>query len=340
MGAPEGISNYQWFRFNLYFVLEHFMGTEGFEKRFGKNRKNLYSQIDEQLKGSNRGEVLPMPEAPPNVTLEEFKKTHIDNFLPAVFRGAALDWPCSKKWDFQYFKNNYADKEIIIVDNEGIIDKKNPQKFENTTFGKFVDELLAGSNKYLKFARIMDDDTSLKDDFDINWLRKFQQPGSFGENFLMFMGNTETMTPIHCGFGHTLFVQITGRKKWIFWKPNERIFFDPRSKRRNFNFTDADAYNLNDPAFPLFKYAKRYELILEPGDALWFPSQLWHMVENVEGGISVAHKFVHLPGCFRDSAILTSLFFLRTNPTIFTDFFYLKFKKRDFMYTRPQTNQA
>jgi hypothetical protein len=334
MGPPSGITNKQWVRFNFYFVLEHFLGADNFEKFLGKNRKALYNEIDLQLKNSNRAELLPMPEENnPDITLEEFNNKYIKNFLPVVFRQAAGNWPSVKKWSFNFFKENYGEKEISLVDNVGIIDRKNPQQFENTTFSTYIDELSKGSLKYLKFSRIMDDDSTLKGDFDLKWLRKFQLPGSFGENFLMFMGNAETLTPTHCGFGNTLFVQVTGKKKWIFWKPNERIFFDPRAKRRNYNYTDADPYQVNDPDFPLFKYAKRFEVILEPGDVLWFPSHLWHHVESVTGGTSVAHKFVHLPSCWRSSSVLTTLFFFATHPVLLVDVFYLATKNRDYTYT-------
>ena len=337
MGAPEGITNYQWFRFNLYFVVEHLLGLENFNKILGERRSSLYELIDKNLKKSNRGQQLQMPsESNMEITLDEFRTKYIDNFLPVVFRNAAGNWPCVKKWDIDFFEKHYGEREVALSDNEGTIDKKQPQHFEILTFAKYIDELKKGSNKYLKFSRVMDDDETLKKDFDLPWLRKFHQPTSFAENFLMFMGGSNTLTPTHCGFGHSMFIQITGRKKWIFWQPNERIFFDPRAKRRQYNYTDADPYNLNDPAFPIFKYAKRFEVILEPGDALWFPSHLWHHVENLEGGISVVHKFVHLPSCFKSSKVLSTLFFLSTRPNIFFFFFYLKVFKRDYIYSRGQ----
>jgi hypothetical protein len=59
-------------------------------------------------------------------------------------------------------------------------------------------------------------------------------------------------------------------------------------------------------------------------------------VENVQGGVSVAYKFVHLPTNLKASRILTVLFFLATKPNVFVDVFYHKFKKRDYIFTRQQ----
>jgi hypothetical protein len=333
MNRPHQVSSYHWILFNLFFVIEHLLGIENFNKFFGKRRKALYNEIDARLEGSGRGRTYKVPEeANYNISLPEFKKKYIDKFEPVVFKGVAKEWPCEFKWTLDFFYKNYNDKQVIICDNEGFIDPKNPQKFEEITLGSYIEQLRNGSTKYLKFSRLMDDDPKLKNDLDMNWLRKFHPLGSFAENFLMFIGNSEALTPIHCGFGHSLFIQVSGKKKWILWKPNERIFFDPRAKRRQYNFAEADPYILNDQNFPLMKYAERYEIVLEPGDVLWFPSHLWHYVESKEGGISVVHKFVYLPDCFRSSKVLSTLFFLSTRPNIFLDFFYLKLTKRDYIY--------
>lgn len=338
MGPPTGINYSQWIKFNFHFFAEHFLGLKNFNKLLGNSRKALYQEIDQNLKSSDRGELLDMPQEVATISFNEFQKKYVDNFLPVVFRKAAVDWPCVKNWSFDFFKKNYGDREVSLLDNVGLVDRKNPQKFENLSFASFIDELSTGSLKYLKFSRIMDEDSTLKNDFDVNWLRKFRPRGSIGDNFLMFMGGDTSITPMHSGFGNTLFVQVTGKKKWIFWKPNERIFFDPRAGRNNYNYTDADPYNLDDPKFPLLKYAKRYEVTLEPGDVLWFPTHLWHQVESQAGGISVAYKFSNISHSFRSSTILTFLFFFATNPTIFTDLFYYLTAKKDYMYTNQTRN--
>jgi hypothetical protein len=333
MGPPSGISNYQWLRFNFFFIAEHFLGLEAFNKVLGEKRKAFYAEIDEQLKDSGRGELLPMPVVDKDISREEFYEKYFKGNLPLVLKGAAKDWQSGKKWSFDFFKEHYGQKEVVIVDNEGMVDRNNPQKFETMTLGEYLDAIAKGSKKYLKFSRVMDDESELRNDFDLTWIRSFRPKLSVGDNFLAFIGNDKAMTPIHSGLGHTLFLQVTGKKKWHFWKANERIFFDPRAARKNYNYSKADPYDLNDPDFPLLKYAQHYEVTLEPGDVLWFPSHIWHQVESREAGISVAYKFSHLPGSFRASKLLTTLFFFQTNPTLFTDLFFYLFMRRDVMYT-------
>lgn len=338
---PEGITNSQWLRFNFHFLLEHFLGLKLFEKIAGDSRRSLIIEIGTQLENSKRGELLQALVVDIDLTKEVLHQKYLKNIsTPVIFKNAAADWPCVQTWSYDFFKNNYGDKELSLNDNVGLVDRKNPQQYETMTFADYIDELKQGSNKYLKFSRVMDDDSTLKGDFDLNWLRKFQPASSFGEQFLMFMGGKETLTPVHSGFAHTVFIQITGKKRWILWAPNERIFFDPRAERRAYNYSNVDPHRTDEPEFPLFKYAKRFEITLEPGDILWFPSHLWHQVENEIGGISVAYKFVNLPLSFKSSRILTSLFFLATKPNLFVDIFYHKFKSRDYIFTRKQADIA
>ncbi len=333
---PNGISREQWFRYNLYFFVEHFLGLKNFNKHFGKGRKELYDEIDSKLKDSNRGKILDIPLVYGEISQSDMK-AHLKNTNePVIFKSVAKDWPCCKKWSFDFFAENFGDEQIAIIDNVGVTDRNKPQEYEITTYAKYVSELKKGSTKYLKFSRIMDEAYTLRKDFDLAFLKRFHLPTTFGQQFFMFMGNTESMTPVHCGFANTVFIQVTGKKKWILWAPNERIFFDPRAERRSYNFSHVDPYVTNDPNFPLYKYARRYEVILEPGDILFFPSHLWHQVENVEGGVSVAYKIVHLPTNFRSSFILTTLAFLATRPNMLLDVFYHRFKKSDYLFTRSQ----
>jgi hypothetical protein len=339
MKANE-VTRIQLFLFKLYFFLEHFLGLKNFNKLFYSNRQKLIDSIDARLKDSNRGRVLDIPIViDKNIDNEVLNKKYLQNIdQPVLFKNAASDWKSVRNWSYQYFKDNYGDSPLNIIDNVGLVDRNSPQDFEYSTFGKYLEELEKGSKKYLKFSRIMDEQSNLKDDFNKSWLEKFSISLSSGKQFLMFIGGAKSMTPIHSGFAQTLFIQITGRKKWILWPSKESIFLNPRAERRTYNFTHADPYQLDDPNFPLLKYAQRYELVLEPGDVLWFPSHMWHQVENIDGGISVAYKFINLPLSFKSSKLYTFLFFFATKPFILKDLFYRRAKKEEYIFIKSQND--
>src|ERR1019366_5527023 len=154
-------------------------------------------------------------------------------------------------------------------------------------------------------------------DFDLEWLRKlFALPLSWGEDLKMFMGVKGTITPLHVGFSPVLFVQVMGQKKWTLYPPTDRIYLDCRTERTSYLFSHADPYKTDDPRFPLLKYARRYEVVLDPGDILWFPSFTWHHVENLSTTIGIRYGRTSLGTALRSSKLLTLLIFLATKPTI------------------------
>ncbi len=130
-------------------------------------------------------------------------------------------------------------------------------------------------------------------------------------------------------------MQIVGQKRWLFYPPSHRLFLGVRPERRNYFYSDVDPEGRSNGAYPLFKHTRPHEVILNPGDLLWFPSHVWHHVENVTASIAVAYKYVHLPSAFQASKMLSSLFFLSTRPFLLESFVSSRIKKNDRIFTNP-----
>jgi len=241
-----------------------------------------------------------------------------DHF-PIVFRGAASEWPCQKKWTLEYFAQKYGDEDVTLVNNPGLI-KDTDQAYDVVKLRDYIENMKKGSKRYLKFSRMVDEQSGLREDIDYNWLRKFRAKGAKNELNYFFMGGKNTMTPIHDGYAMTIFVQVEGTKRWIFYPTNHRLFLGARPRRFNYFFSQADPYNLNDPKFPLLKHAKPHEVFLHPGDVLYFPSLVWHQVENVTDTIGVAYKFATFKSGFISSKMLFTCFFLATKPFLIETF--------------------
>ena len=323
---PSGIRTTHWIKYNLYFVLEHLFGYNNFKKYFGFGQKKLYKNIDKTINHSSRnGEIVEMQELDRSDMAEGIKKLH--NLLkePVLLKGAASDWPSTKKWDLDYFADNYGDEEVFILDTVGAIDPENPQKFEKILLRDYIEQVQKGSLKYLKFSSIVDEKPELQNDLDRSWLSKFDLPFSFGKRFYSFIGGKGTVTPLHNEFPAVVYVQISGRKRWIMYTPNERVFLDPRTERRVYNYSKVNLKNVDEEQFPLIKYGKKYEVVLEPGDVLWFPPFAWHYVENLTDSIGVAYKFSNIGAAFRSSRVLTLLYFLATRPFLIINFLSLRF---------------
>ncbi len=335
---PEEITHSDWLRYNLYFFLEHILGYSKFQEILGASRRRFYFKIRDQLKSSQRGGSCEVEDVGRDLTPKGFLQKCFKPVLPKVFRGAAYNWDAVKKWDLDYFKDKYGDKDIIITDNQGLIDPRNQQEFQSIKLGQYIDALKKGSLTYLKFSRLIDENEELKQELDLFWLRKFKLPLSFREETYLFIGAKGTITPIHCGFTPNLFIQISGQKKWVLYEVGDRIFLDPRTERTFYYYSNADPYNLDDERFPLLKYAKRYEVTLNPGDVLWVPPFVWHQVENPTDSIGLAYRFNSVPTTMRSSKLLTLLFFLATKPSLLEHFLVTSFTKQAYIFIKRQAD--
>lgn len=324
---PAEIGLSEWIRYNLYFILEHFTGYDFIRRNFETRRRKLFS------------EILQRPEVQQRARLADVRQMKAEDIRPAlknqrelfrepvVFRGAASDWDCCRKWSLDFFAKEFGELDVFILDTPGAVDRENPQDFEKLLLRDFVEQMKAGTLKYLKFSNIVQEKMKLQNDLNLAWLKKFEWFPAFGTRFYMFMGGAGTVTPLHNEFPAVVYVQVSGRKKWIIYTAEERIFLDPRTERRIYFYTEADPRRPDDPRFPLFPYARRYEIILEPGDVLWFPPFAWHYVENLETSIAVAYKFNDLIEGFRTSPVLNSLYLMATRPNLLINFLSSRFSK-------------
>jgi len=329
---PAGVKLTDWHHYNTLFALEHILGYGRFEKYLGAHRRKLYRKIEKYLSGFNQGTANIVESMDGNMSKEDFMKKCYDPVLPKVFPGAAKRWPAVKKWNLDFFEKNHGHKEILLNDNVGLA----AQSFEQLNLKYYINQLRSGSLKYLRFSNVVNDDESLKNDFDLKWLRRYALPFSWGEDLKMFMGGKGTVTPLHVGFSSFLFVQVMGSKKWILYPPNNRIFLDPRTERTFYFYSKANPYDKNDPNFPLLKYATQYEVVLEPGDVLWVPAFTWHHVENPSHSIGIRYGRSSIPGSIKSSGLLTILMFLATRPNMITHFYTSRKKKREYVFTKSQ----
>ncbi len=148
------------------------------------------------------------------------------------------------------------------------------------------------------------------------------------------MGAKNTKTPLHNEFPTTIYIQVTGKKKWILYNVANRIFLDARTERRPYFFSHYDPMKPDFDSFPLAQYANKIEIDLEPGDILVVPPFMWHYISNTSDSIGVAYKFSNLYKGFQQSKLLSTLFLLSTKPSIIFSFFATRAKKDDYILSK------
>lgn len=328
---PEGISDEQWRKYNKYFVMEHFLGLRLSDKLLAAKKKKLFEEIAQNPDIQDRGENLSIK----TVYTDEVEAVlkNPDELLdePVLFKGVASDWDAVQNWSKEKFKTTYGKIVVPLIDQiPGI--RKSKSKYNKITFEEYFNEVDKGNKIYLSFSRVLDHNPELLEDLDIEWLRQFKTGKTNGEQTFFFMGEEGTKTDVHNGFTQTMFIQVRGQKKWIIWHPKERLFLNPVAGRHTHFYT---RYLPNEPKnedYPLAKFAKKYEILLEPGDVLWFPAFYWHYVENPMPNIGVAFKWVNLRDNFKISKLLTSMVLGATKPSLLESFVYNLIHKQDYVF--------
>ena len=333
---PERVKYKYWLKYNVLFFIEHWLGYKLFLRFFGKSKHRLDQKIISEIGERDEVEIGELQRLDKLVSPEELEGLNFDLSQPLLIKGGAKNWDCVKKWDFDFFKSEYGDYEVILNDNKGLVFPKGGQQFESISLSNQIDGIRKGSKKYLKFCRVVDKHPELKEDLNLEWIRGFRktQSSSFREETYTFFAPKGSITPVHCGLSSNVFVQIEGNKKWFLWAPEDRIFLDCRTDRTFYYYSEANPYDIKDEKFPLVKYAKRYEILLEPGDILCVPPFFWHQIENPTESIGLAYRYSSIKDALHASKMLTALMFLATKPSMLTHFLTTTFRKQVYIYTK------
>lgn len=304
-----------WFIYNSLFIIQHIIGYNKIQKRVLK----FYNRLENEKRINE----------PANNTFVSSKKEDIFNSKIVLLKGHAKNWNCVKKWNLDFFKNEYGTQQISLINTKGLVDEQIQSNYESISLSEYIDELKTGSMKYLKLSDLVNKNKSLQDDINYEWLDSMTKKGSLGRTFYSFIGGKGTKTPMHNEFPVNIYVQVWGNKKWILYPPNNHIFLNAITERKTYFLSDAIPNDEKNPLTPLLKYGDKIEVILEPGDILLVPPFTWHYVENLTDSIAVAYKYANVISAYKSSKLFTILSFLSTRPSIFYSFIMTRVQKND-----------
>lgn len=334
---PEGITRKQWLQYNYYFSSGNYLGLDYTKNRLDAKKKRLFADIARNSSMQGRGGKIPTETIECNdLTPYLADKEKLERTV-LLFRNKAKDWPCMEKWTEDFFVEKMGNYRTEIIDNMGLAD--DGTVYTETNMATFVKQMKQDKKNYLRFSRIVDDNPELKADMDTDFISKFKYGTTRGDTYYLFMGEAGTKTEMHHAMPATVFVQIRGKKTWTIYAPEERVFLDPVGQRMPYHFSKANPHNLNDPDYPLLKYAKYYQFTMNEGDVMWMPPFFWHYVENPTASIGVAFKYVNLAQAFRLSKLCTWHYLTATNPNIISSYFHNKKTKHDLLYEQQKKNK-
>lgn len=300
----------------------------------------LIDNIDWELESRtyfkmNKGGRYEAPEmdAKDGFSFEKLKVLTNDFTTPAVVRGLFAGTEAVKQWTPEYFKENFGNDTLIVLENGGVIDAEkhasgamtdamktytsqspkkcesgyaNVQKAKEMTVEEAVNGMLSGKKYYLSNV-----DTIFRkhnDLLDMVQLTERMSPWAYPDyrpsaaQIFMGFGHKDkaqtTGTSLHCAWGTNAFCQIAGHKSWEFIPSRYAAFLQPQQSSK---FPAAVGLKMPD-------FVPRFTTTLHPGDMMLNPSWMWHRIFNNEGfNLGIATRENHPLWQFRNAPGMTML---------------------------------
>jgi len=141
--------------------------------------------------------------------------------------------------------------------------------------------------------------------FAHDWLQRTRHLHAFSRSWpSLFVGPTGTRSSLHIDQwkGHFWMAQLSGSKRWTIFHPDDVWCLSPSwsadAPRLEPTFPSLDEMEADSKRYPLFKLARRVDIILRAGEVLLVPGGAPHRVRNGENdddpsvSIAIAANFV------------------------------------------------
>lgn len=216
---------------------------------------------------------------------------------PVLLKGLATDWPATKKWNPEYFRQNFSERQVALSHYQSLPHQRPKDKFKSnvgsyldviegrapTTSEIHQDSYIAGWH-FLKNAPELMDDILIPAPFRNNLLEKIDREIINYDSMSLFIGHSRAETPLHTdSFAVCVWLANVVGKKIIRVVPpidyenikNAMDAFDPAVVER--------WEKLGIPVF---------EAVIEAGDIFVIPPGYWHQVRNEGFTVAVSTNFL------------------------------------------------
>jgi hypothetical protein len=305
--------------YHALFVMDHFLGRQRADRLFKNWRGDLKKRLLKSIQSNGPGRCLPLPRIQ-NLDRETFFKEFVAKSHPVVFEGAALDWECCRKWNFEWIKQRYGGDEVMLVERTD--QDRNPlalgAQVEHLTLADLIDGIDHGSLKYARFHPLLKRHPELRQDLDQKWLTgHLTNPHtSWMHMDVIFLGGKGTETSVHNDAMENLFIQVHGQKRWRLYPVQHTPIFDPPANRSLYKYTSYNPTSPDEERYPMTRHMDYYETVLQAGDVLYCPPYYWHHVSNPVSSIGVGWRWNNMRSTFRASPFFMIMEGFNTNPNL------------------------
>ena len=222
----------------------------------------------------------------------EFAEDFVGRGRPVLVKGALAGSSALTRWTLQYLRERADVREVLLKTlYESSIDvvRKPLDDYLSELQSHEVRSSSGGTDPqpaYLHdipltalLPKAADDLEHFPADYFPAWYR-----GNWANFAQVFLGPAHSLTPLHfdCLLTHNLFFQIKGRKRFILL-PAEQLEF---CYRHSWRWCQVDAEKPDLERFPLYAKVQPIQVIVEPGDCLYFPPGTLHHVRSLDCALS------------------------------------------------------
>lgn len=247
-------------------------------------------------------DACPLPELPATADRDALLAATDGLRRPVVVRGFAATSPAARRWTEESLRDSLGDVacSVYVQDEESVTRSWDlGTRMESVTFAEYLDRrrtepLYLNNSTELFLAR-----PHLVDELPLQTLRgRFHTPGGTWDELVtanLFVGAKHVFSAVHCAYGGNFFVEVAGRKRWVFVDPALGPHLHAIPGRPFQYLKSAYGGSRADRALDrasVLARLPRYEVVLEPGDLLYNPPWWWHEVDNLDDftvGVALRH---------------------------------------------------
>ena len=214
---------------------------------------------------------------------EQFGKPN----LPFLLKNGVKNTFAMENWNWEYFRNKFGSREMLVYRTG------NRNDFKKILFADYIDYIHHTQDEkpyYLLDWFVDNNCPELRQEYAVpaffkSWTDHL--PQALRPQFLAFyIGPKNSASPLHIDILSTSAwnAVFTGQKLWTFYPPDQKdLVYNGK----------VNPFKPDYDRFPLFKKAKGYYVVQNPGDIMFTPSNWWHAVHNTENTISLTDNFIN-----------------------------------------------
>ena len=218
----------------------------------------------------------------------DFERHYVRASRPVVLTNVTAGWLPPHEWTPARMAARYGDARVVAAKlARGTLfdDEREGVLFERVLLRDFVASLDApGVAGHYVMAPTWNFPRALEQDFRLPPYCE----GAAHMRAKVWVGKAGTMTPTHRDVPHNLHVHLSGRKRWLLFRPaDSRAMYSRGLFSGMPNFAQVDPERPDYDRFARFRGIAAVGGVVHPGETLFIPHGWWHHTRTLDDAVSM-----------------------------------------------------